>query len=137
VRLLGEAGVAGGFCRKETCGGNDQGEAKTGLAIPLSLEVTYRAFQLDAPLGTSFGLLGLRYSYVPVRLPALSGEDRFAVHGIHAELGWGLVESLKGNLRHLERVAGMEIMLPVGILFAPAGKTAFSAGIVVRFLFPI
>ena len=137
LRLLGEVGVAGGFCRKETCGGNAQGEAKTGLAIPLSLEATYRALQLDLPRGTSFGLIGLRYSYVPVRLPALAGEDRFAVHGIHAELGWGMVESLKGNLRHLERVEGMEIMLPVGILVAPAGKTAFSAGIVLRFLIPI
>jgi hypothetical protein len=137
VRLLGEVGVAGGYCRKATCGADDQSQAKTGLAIPLSLEATYRAFQLDLPRGTSFGLVGLRYSYVPVRLPTLAGDDRFAVHGIHAELGWGLVESLKGNLRHLERVEGIEVMLPVGVLVDPAGKAAFSGGIVLRFLIPI
>ena len=137
VRLLGEVGVAGGYCRKETCGADDQGATKAGLAIPLSLEATHRAFQLDLPRGTSFGLVGLRYSYVAVRLPTLAGDDRFAVHGIHAELGWGLVESLKGNLRHLERVESMEVMLPVGVLVDPAGKAAFSAGIVARFLIPI
>jgi len=42
-----------------------------------------------------------------------------------------------GNLQNLERVEGMEIMLPVGILVAPAGKTAFSAGVLARFLIPI
>ena len=137
VRLLGEVGVGGGFCRKETCGKNDQGGAKSGLAIPLGVEATYRAFQLDLPRGTSFGLVGLRYSYTPVRLPTLAGDDQFAVHGIHAQLGWQLVEVLRGNLRHLERVGGMEVTLPIGVLVDPAGKAAFSAGLVARFLAPI
>jgi hypothetical protein len=137
VRLLGELGVGGGFCRKETCGEENPGAAKAGLAIPLSLEATYSAFQWNLPHGTSFGLIGLRCSYVPVRLPTLAGDDQFAVHGIHAQLGWGLVESLKGNLRHLERIEGVEFALPVGILVDPSGKVAFSAGMVVRFLVPI
>ncbi len=137
VRLLGELGVGGGFCREETCGKDGQGQAKAGLAIPFSLEAAYRAFQLDLPRGTSFGLLGLRYSYVPVRLPALAGDERFAVHGIYGQLGWGLVESLAGNLRHLERAESMEVTLPVGVLVDHAGQAAFSAGIVVRFFLPI
>jgi hypothetical protein len=137
VRLLGEVGVAGAYCRKEICGKDDQSSNKAGLAIPLSLQVTYRAFQFNLPRGTSFGMVGLRYSYVPLRLPTLTGEDRFAVHGIHADIGWGIVEFLKGNLRHLERVEDMELVLPVGVLVGPAGKKAFSAGIVVRFLIPI
>jgi hypothetical protein len=137
VRLLGEVGVGGGYCRKETCGEENPGAAKAGLAIPLSLEATYSAFQWNLPRGTSFGLIGLRYSYVSIRLPTLAGNDQFAVHGIHAHLGWGLVESLKGNLRHLERIESIDLALPVGILVDPAGKVAFSAGIVVRFLFPM
>jgi hypothetical protein len=59
------------------------------------------------------------------------------VHGIHAEVGWGLTDVLQGDLRHLEHAESMELMVPVGIIVDPSGKAAFSAGMVVRFLVPI
>lgn len=80
------------------------------------------------------------YSYLPVHLPTLAGDQSFTVHGIHAELGFGLTSLPKGCVRHLERAEGVELALPIGVLIDPSnpsGKAAFSAGIVTRFLFPL
>jgi hypothetical protein len=137
LRLFSELGVGFSFCDERTCGKDSQSQNKTGLAIPFSLQATYRATQWEWPNATSFGLIGLRYSYVPVSLPTLAGDSRFAVHGLHAEVGLGLTEVLKGNLRHLERAENIEVLLPVGVVIDPAGKAAFSAGIAARFLIPL
>lgn len=136
LRLLGELGVGLSFCDERTCGKDGQGDNKTGLAIPFSLQASYRVAQWELPNATSFGLIGFRYSYVPVSLPTLAGDDRFAVHGLHAEVGFGFTEILKGNFRHLERAEGIEFVLPVGLVIDSAGGVAFSAGIAARFLIP-
>jgi hypothetical protein len=137
LRLLGELGVGFAFCDEWTCGKDGQGQNKTGLAIPFNLQASYRAAQWELPNATSFGLVGVRYSYVPVRLPAPAGDSRFAVHGLHAEVGFGLTEVLKGNFRHLERAEDIEVVVPVGLVIDPAGRTAFSAGFAARFLIPL
>lgn len=137
VRLLAEAGIGSAFCEFETCGKGDSGSRRSGLAVPVGLELSYPAARWDVALGASFLLLGLRYDYAYVRLPTLAGRDAFGVHGLHAQLGWAITERLKGNLRRLERAAGLELVLPVGVLVAPAGKVAFSAGMTVRFLLPL
>ena len=137
LRLLGELGVWFAFCDEQTCGKDGQSQNKTGLAIPFSLQVSYRAAQWELPNATSFGLVGLRYSYIPVGLPTLAGDSRFAVHGLHAEVGFGLTEVLKGNIRHLERAEDIEVVLPVGLMIDPSGRAAFSAGFAARFLLPL
>jgi hypothetical protein len=137
MRVFGEVGLGGAYCDQGTCGKDSQNQAKAGLAVPVSLQATWRAVEWELPRATGFGLVGLRYSYVPVRLPTLGGDDSFAVHAVHAELGWGMAEVLKGNLLHMERAEDLEIMFPVGALVDPNGKTAFSAGLVMRFLIPI
>ena len=137
LRLSGELGVGFAFCDEQTCGKDSQSQNKTGWAIPFTLQASYRAAQWEWPNATSFGLVGLRYSYVPVSLPTLAGDSRFAVHGLHAEVGLGLAEFLKGNFRHLERAENVEVVLPVGVVIDPAGKVAFSAGIAARFLIPL
>jgi hypothetical protein len=137
LRLFGELGVGLSFCDERTCGKDSQSQNKTGLAIPFSLQATYRAAQWELPNATGFGLIGLRYSYVPVSLPTLAGDSRFAVHGLQAEVGFGITEVLKGNFRHLERAEDVEVVLPVGVVIDPAGEAAFSAGIAARFLIPL
>ena len=137
LRLFGELGVGLAFCDERTCGKDGQGQNRTGWAIPFNLQASYRATRWELPNATSFGLVGLRYSYVPLSLPTLAGDNRFAVHGLHAELGFGLAEVLKGNFRHLERAEDIEVMLPVGVVIDPVGKVAFSAGIAARFLIPL
>ena len=49
----------------------------------------------------------------------------------------GLVDSLSGSIGRLERVVSAELMLPVGVVLSPAGKAAFSAGMVIRLLIPM
>lgn len=137
LRLLGEVGLAVGVCDKSTCGKDEQGQAKAGLAVPVSLEATWLAFQWDLARATSFGLIGFRYGYVPVSLPAEGGDDRFGVHTVHVELGWGWAELLKKGHRNVQRAEAMEVTVPVGAVIAPGGQAGFSAGIAARFLIPI
>lgn len=137
LRLSGELGVGFAFCDEQTCGKDSQGQNKTGWAIPFTLQASYLAAQWGWPNGTGIGLVGLRYSYVPLGLPMLAGDSRFAVHGLHAEVGLGLAEVLKGNFRHLERAENIEFVLPIGVVLDPAGRAAFSAGIAARFLIPL
>jgi hypothetical protein len=139
LRLLGEAGLGVGFCDKSTCGKDEQGQAKGGLAVPISAEATWRALQWSSGRGSHFGLLGLRYGYALVSLPAQGGDgdDRFGVHSAHLQLGWGWVERLKGGHHNLQNAESMELTIPVGTVVTPGGQIGFSAGMSVRFLFPI
>lgn len=139
LRLLGEAGLGVGICDKSACGKDEQGQAKGGLAVPISVEASWRALQWSSARGSHFGLVGLRYGYAPVTLPAEGGDgdDLFGVHGAHLQIGWGWVERLKGGHHNLQNAESMELTIPVGIVVSPGGQIGFSAGMSARFLIPM
>jgi hypothetical protein len=83
-------------------------------------------------------MIGARYAYVPVRLPATNGERRFSVHALQGVLAWGFGDNLSGPFRHLERAISYEVAVPIGIIVdqgAPAGGAAFAAGVEIRMMF--
>ena len=76
----------------------------------------------------NIGLVGARYSFAPVSLPAMGGDRHFA---------WGY-DTLKGPVRHVERVLPFEFAFPFGVLVdqgAPQHKVVFVGGFEMRFFF--
>lgn len=140
VLLTGQVGLGTSICSKAACGKDDNGNLKSGLAIPLAISAQVSFGQAMWNRLLSVGLLGARYSYVPFRLPRLDGDRWFAVHGFYGVIGWGFADRTKVPLVHAERTPLYEVAIPIGILVepdAPAQRVAFAAGLDLRFLLPL
>jgi hypothetical protein len=82
----------------------------------------------------NIGLVGARYSFAPVSLPAMDGDRRFAVHALQGVLAWGY-DTLRGPFRHVERALPFEFAFPFGVLVdqgAPNHGVVFVGGIEMR-----
>jgi len=136
------AGLGISECEVSTCGpsGNNAKKPSYGLAASADLRYALAPYVfVDGPVLPS---LGLRYSYTPVRVPALTGERRFDLHGLHALLclGIGPGRLQRGPFRRAERTQNMEVAIPVGVVLDPDGptrKVAFSAGLAFRIQMPL
>lgn len=131
--LNGEVGPGVSACAEGVCGPASKNH-QASFTLPMQADVSYR---LGESVSDMF-LVGLRYSYFPIRLSALDGERRFSVHGGHATLIWASGISLRGAVIHQERRPLYQFVIPVGVLWEPgANKTAFTLGIAVRLLLPL
>lgn len=135
VLATAEAGIGGGLCNRTTCGQDGKGQLNNGIAFPLAASA--RVFPLSYTANGFFNtaMLGARYTIMPVRLPALDGDRHFAVHGLHAILGWAVGDGAQGPFWHTERTAMFEIGIPIGIWVYPDASTntvAFGSGFDIR-----
>jgi hypothetical protein len=138
--LTGQLGVAVAECKKELCGENDSGRPKyrttlTGVADALVQVASRRG-------GGSFvnAVLGARYSYTPVTLPAPGETRHFGVHALQAVVGAGTGFIGDGPFQHVERGPLVQVNVPVGVAYAPGApdeRTAFVVGIEARLVMPV
>jgi hypothetical protein len=142
--LSAEVGVAEAMCETETCGVREgtQGALRTGVTFPVSVGVRY-------PLWANFygpthmmlvPTIGARYLFAPIDLPGLDGHHRFAVHGLEAifAVASSMTTTGPGPFLHGERTPSMEVLVPIGVMLAPAARgdrVAFTAGLSVRAFF--
>ena len=83
-------------------------------------------------------MIGARYGFTPLSLPAPDGERRFAVHAFEGVLAWGFGDAMPLGTRHLERAVPFELSIPFGVLVdpgSPGHRVAFVAGLDLRLLF--
>jgi hypothetical protein len=140
VMLGVEAGVGSALCNVSTCGEGEGGQVESRVTFPVSLNAIYSFPAWLLPNGLSAWRLGAAYTFLPVRVPALTGERRFAVHGVHVMPGWAMGPLAAGPFVDAHRTLNMEIYLPVGVFVdsgGPSRKVGFSAGAVIRFLVPL
>jgi hypothetical protein len=132
------AQVGGGLsvCNEGTCGLDADDQLKNSWAVPIALDVRY-PFAIGARNKlVSVGLIGARYTFMPLELPALDGDRRFAVHGFQAVLGWAFADNLNPRFRHLERAMPGEFSFPIGVFVdqgAPYHRVVFAAAFEFRF----
>jgi hypothetical protein len=140
VLLSGQLGLGATMCNAGTCGKDDHGNLKGGLAVPLALDARVSLGSAAVNRLRNFAFLGARYSFASVSLPARDGDRSFGVHGLYGVLSWAFGDVTPGPFRHHERGPVCEFAIPVGAVFAPslAGKeVGFSGGFDLRFLFPL
>lgn len=140
VLLTAEAGLGGSVCNAGACGKASNGDLKTGIAIPFTIDASASVGHVVWNKVPNAGLLGARYSYVPVRLPLLDGDRWLSVHGFYGVLGWGVGQGTKAPIRHAERTTLYELAIPIGILVEPSAathKVAFAAGFGLRIFIPL
>lgn len=139
--VTASAGVAGSTCNPDLCGRTSNGSARAGLAFPFSLETRSLLHMFDGPTDMANAVtLGARYSFMSVSLPTPGPDQRFAVHGLQAVMGWWLLGVPHGPFPGGEHGAHMELSVPVGVLFdpsAPSRRFAATFGLGFRFVFPI
>ena len=135
--LTGQVGVGASLCNEATCGRDEDGNLNSGLSIPFTLDARYAFGTATVNKLVNIGLVGARYSFAPVSLPAMGGDRHFAVHAFQGVLAWGY-DTLKGPFRHVERVLPFEFAFPFGVLVdqgAPQHKVVFVGGFEMRFFF--
>jgi hypothetical protein len=140
VLLSAEAGIGAATCNPAVCGMTKNGEAKSGSAVPLSADARVAFDWGTLNLLTNFGLLGARYKFTPVTLPAMDGDRHFGTHGLFGVLGWAFTDAVHGPFHHVERGPLIEMSIPIGVLVAPelaTQRAAFSIGFDMRMLFPL
>lgn len=137
--LLGaEAGAGSAVCNEGTCGLGTDKSLKMSLTIPVQAHASYRLGNFERGLVFHTFLLGLRYSYFPISLPALDGGRRFSVHGGYVTFTWASADPLRGALIHQERRPLYELVFPVGVLWEPgANKAVLTGGLAFRLLLPL
>jgi hypothetical protein len=140
--ITAEVGVGGTFCAESVCGKDDDGSLRSRVIFPLALDARYALAPRIFNALSHGWLLGARYLYLPVRVPALDGQRRFGVHGLHLMPGWayGLVASGNGPYLNFHRTPLFEIALPVGVVLDPDNPTrrvGLSLGLSMRALLPL
>jgi hypothetical protein len=127
-------------CNEQTCGKDSDGNLQSGWAVPFALDARYAFGTAARNKLVSVGLVGARYSFMPLQLPALDGDRRFAVHGFQAVLAWAFDDKLNARFRHLERAMPGEFAFPIGVFIdqgAPVHRVVFAAGVDFRFYFQL
>jgi hypothetical protein len=138
--LTGQVGVGISLCNEGTCGREKDGSLRSGFTVPVAVDARFVFGTATVNRLFSVGLVGARYSFVPVRLPVSDGsERRFVAHAFQGVLAWGFNEkSVKGPFRHLERSIPFEIAVPLGVLVdqgAPHHGVVFAGGVELRLFF--
>jgi hypothetical protein len=141
VLATAEAGVGGAMCNFGSCGKRDDGGRYTRVTFPAEASVRYSLGPVltNAAL-TNFVMVGARYAFAPVELPAMEGERKFLVHAFQGVLSWAFRDTLRGPFVNLERTPMFEVAIPIGVVVAPNGPTSrvgFGAGMSLRFLIPL
>jgi hypothetical protein len=140
VLFTGQVGVGGTICNAQTCGKDQDGSLKGTITFPVALDARYKVSQFGGDRMTNLFQIGARYAYWPIRLTTLDGDRRFSVHGFHGVLSWAFSDAHRGPFLHPERTSLYEVSIPLGIALAPGApgeKVGFSAGMDLRFLFPL
>jgi hypothetical protein len=138
--LTAQAGVGFTLCHVNTCGKEGDGSARSGIAVPFTLDARYALGTATSAKLISVALVGARYSFAPVQVRALDGDRDFAVHAVQGVIGWGLNDLIKGRFEHPERALAYEFAVPAGVVFdqgAPSHRVAFAAGLEIRFVFQL
>jgi len=136
--LGGDVGAGMAMCNTETCGRTSDDNLRTSFTFPLQANASYRIGDVQRDLLFSTFLVGLRYSFFPISLPALGGERRFLVHGSYATFTWAFADPIRGPFLHQERRPLYQLVIPVGVLWEPDGqKAGFTGGMSVRVLLPL
>jgi len=138
--VTAQVGVGGSLCNEGTCGRDADGNLRSGLSIPVSIDARYPFGTATSGKMVGVGMLGARYAFVPVRLPAMDGDRRFVVHAFQGVLSFAIGDNLPGPFRHVERAALWEFAFPIGVLVdqgAPHHGVVFAAGLEMRALFPM
>lgn len=134
-------GLAVSTCIESVCGRQKDGSLNSDWAWPFLLEARLPVGIARSGAMHGIPMVGLRYSAASVGVPATNGDRRFVVQGLYGVLSWSLLEVPRGPFRHIERASSMELSVPIGVLFDPAGpsnqRVAFSAGLGFRFAFPL
>jgi hypothetical protein len=138
--LTGQIGAGFSLCNEGTCGRDRDGSLRSDFTVPLSVDARFVFGTATVNRLFNVGLVGARYSFVPVRLPVTDGsERRFVTHAFQGVLAWGFNENhVKGPLRHLERSIPFELAVPLGVLVdqgAPNHGVVFAGGIEIRMFF--
>jgi len=140
VLLTAQVGLGFSLCNEGTCGKDDMGSLKSGWTVPFSVDARYALGTASMNRVFSVGLIGARYAFVPVNLPAFDGDRRFMVHEFQGVLGWGLGDNLRGPFQHLERAMGYEFAVPLGVVVYPDSanqRVAFAGGMELRVFFQL
>jgi hypothetical protein len=141
VLLTGEVGLGLTYCEPSVCGKDADGDLHSELTFPVAAEVRYPLWAGTTNRLVHAFMLGARYSYLPIRLPTLTGDRHLGTHGFEGTLSWGFrgPVSLRGNFQRLERTTLSEIVIPIGVRLAGdgSGKVAFTGGFAFRWLFPL
>lgn len=135
-----EAGVGSALCNVSTCGEGENGQIRSRVTFPLAINALYSFPTTLLPNGLDAWRLGAQYTLLPVRVPALTGERRFIVHGLQVMPGWGLGPLAAGPFVDAHRNLNMELFLPVGVFIDPSGNSrtvGLYAGAAIRVLFPL
>jgi hypothetical protein len=137
--LLGaEVGVGSAMCNAGTCGRDDDNNLKGSVTFPVQAQASYRLGDMQKGMLFSTFLVGLRYSYFPIKLSTLDGDRRFSAHGGYLTFTWAFADPIRGALLHQERRPLYQLVIPVGVLWEPgANKAAFTGGMALRFLIPL
>jgi hypothetical protein len=132
--LDGEVGPGVSLCAESVCGPSSKNR-QASFTLPVQASASYWLGEFSHSSASERFLVGLRYSYFPIRLSALDGERRFSVHGGYATFTWASGGPLPGTVIHQERRPHVQFVIPVGVLWEPgANKTAFTAGIAAKFV---
>ncbi|HVT07913.1 MAG TPA: hypothetical protein VHO67_10665 [Polyangia bacterium] len=138
VQLIAQAGYAAASCTAMACGRDAQGNLRTGPAVPVTLEARYGLATLMAGDLANVLFLDARYTVTPFWLPLPDGEQRFTAQSLFGELGWGYLVRVPGPLRHLERAAPIELVVPLGVTIQTGGgqktEAVFSGGVALRYV---
>ena len=140
VLVAGHAGIGAATCHADVCGREPGGDLRSGWAVPLSADARLTVASPSFGFVQHFIALGVRYSFVPLWLPASAGEKKLGVHGLQGVLTWSFSDGLRGPFQHRERTSSYELTLPIGVFVdpsAPSQPVAFAGGLGVRLLFAL
>lgn len=138
--LDAQVGAAAAICAAATCGKDQQGNLKSGFALPTALEARFGFGSTVLNHFASAWFAGGRYTFEPIWLPATGGERSFRAHSLQAIIGWGTGDPVGASFRHLERAIPIELDVPLGVVADPSGpnrRIAFTGGVEVRYLFQL